>query len=186
MTKRLSDIVISFLALVLIAPILLACYLITCVDTGSGGMFFQKRVGQHGRLFTICKLRTIHPKTRKISAAGRFFRNYKIDELPQLFNVLLGTMSLVGPRPDVEGYYDKLEGEARKILELKPGITSSAALKYSDEAALLTGQENPLQYNDEVIFPDKVRMNLEYYYKRNLKTDMNILLSTIIKLVRRE
>lgn len=164
---------------ILLVPAILACYMIACIDTASNGIFFQKRVGLHGRLFTIYKLKTIHPKTRKISSVGAFFRRYRIDELPQFFNVLVGNMSLVGPRPDIEGYYDKLEGEARKILELKPGITSLAALKYNNEAALLAQQEDPLRYNDEVIFPDKVRMNLEYYYKQSLKTDMTVLLMTI-------
>ena len=98
-----------------------------------------------------------------------------MDELPQLFNILLGQMSFVGPRPDVPGYYDKLQGEARKLLELKPGLCSRAALKYFNEEALLAKKQDPLKYNDEVIFPDKVRMNLEYYYNRSFLEDLRIL-----------
>jgi lipopolysaccharide/colanic/teichoic acid biosynthesis glycosyltransferase len=106
-------------------------------------------------------------------------RKHKLDELPQFFNVLIGNMSIVGPRPDIEGYYDKLEGEDRKILELKPGITSEASLKYYNEEAILEQQENPLLYNDTVIFPDKVRMNLEYYYNRSFWDDLWIIWSTV-------
>lgn len=90
-------------------------------------------------------------------------------------------MSLVGPRPDVAGYYDRLEGENKKILELKPGLTSMASIKYANEEALLAAQENPLKYNDTVIFPDKVRMNLEYYYHHSLFGDLKIILKTIFR-----
>lgn len=108
-------------------------------------------------------------------------RKSKIDELPQLFNVLFGTMSLVGPRPDIPGYYDTLQGENRKILKLKPGITSEASIKYANEEVVLEQQPNPLQYNDEVIFPDKVKMNLEYYYKQSFWLDLKILFKTIFR-----
>lgn len=155
--------------------------MICCLDTNSFGIFFQKRVGKDARLFWIYKLKTIHPRTRKISTLGHFLRKYKLDELPQLFNVLFNDMSFVGPRPDIPGYYDKLEGENRKILELKPGITSLASIKYSNEEEILSSQQNPLKYNDEIIFPDKIRLNLEYYYKRSLWLDIKIILKTIFK-----
>ena len=153
--------------------------MVLVISTHSSGFFFQKRIGQYGKSFTIYKLQTIHPKTKKISIMGQFVRKYKLDELPQFFNVLIGNMSIVGPRPDIEGYYDKLEGEDRKILELKPGITSEASLKYYNEEAILEQQENPLLYNDTVIFPDKVRMNLEYYYNRSFWDDLRIIWSTV-------
>lgn len=121
----------------------------------------------------------MHPQTAEVSRIGRFLRNSKLDELPQLWNVLVGEMSLVGPRPDLPGYYDTLEGENRKILELKPGITSEASIKYQNEEKLLAQQQNPLQYNDEVIFPDKVRMNLEYYYNRSFLGDLKVIWSTV-------
>ncbi len=110
-----------------------------------------------------------------ISKYGNFLRNSKFDELPQLLNILWGQMSFVGPRPDVPGYYDRLQGEERKILELKPGLLSRAALKYYNEEDILNAQQVPLKYNDEVIFPDKVRMNLDYYYNRSLREDLRIL-----------
>ena len=104
-----------------------------------------------------------------------------MDELPQFINVLKGEMSIVGPRPDIEGYYDTLDGENRKILELKPGITSLASLKYYNEEEILEQQDNPLLYNDTVIFPDKVKMNLAYYYNQNLVLDLKIILKTILR-----
>src|SRR5690606_28937291 len=104
--------------------------------------------------------------------------------LPQLFNVLIGDMSFVGFRPDIEGYYDKLEGENRKILELKPGITSEASIKYADEETLLASKENPLEYNDTVIFTEKIKMNLDYYYNRNLIKDIKIIIRTVVSFVK--
>ena len=114
-----------------------------------------------------------------ISKLGAFLRNSKLDELPQLWNIVIGNMSFVGPRPDIAGYYDVLEGENRKILELKPGLTSLASIKYSKEELLLEQQENPLNYNDTVIFPDKVKMNLQYYYSNSVFIDVKIIWKTI-------
>ena len=179
--KRIFDIFFSILVLLLLGWLLIIGYIIVSIDTNSNGLYLQKRVGQFGVLFSIFKLKTMHPETGNISKIGFFFRKYKIDELPQLVNVLLGNMSVVGPRPDIEGYYDKLEGENRKILEIKPGITSLASLKYYNEEELLSKQENPLVYNDNIIFPDKVKMNLEYYYNHNFLTDLKIILKTIYR-----
>ena len=108
-------------------------------------------------------------------------RQTKIDELPQLWNVLKADMSFVGPRPDIAVYYDVLEGESRKVLNLKPGITSEASIKYQNEEALLAQQENPLDYNDTVIFPDKARMNLDYYYNRSFFGDIGIIVKTLFR-----
>jgi lipopolysaccharide/colanic/teichoic acid biosynthesis glycosyltransferase len=107
-------------------------------------------------------------------------RATKLDELPQLFNVLKGDMSLVGPRPDIPGYYDKLDGQDRLVLLLKPGITSEAGIKYRNEEKILLEQENPLKYNDEVLFPDKVRMNVDYYHNLSFRNDIYILLKTFL------
>jgi lipopolysaccharide/colanic/teichoic acid biosynthesis glycosyltransferase len=181
MTKRLFDIVFSVLALLILAPFLLIAFVIAAIDTGSNGLFCQQRIGQYGKPFTIFKLRSMHIETGKVSATGKFFRKYKIDELPQLLNVLLGCMTFVGPRPDISGYYDVLQGEDRKVLELKPGITSMASLKYYNEEELLEQHNNPLYYNDTVIFPDKVKMNLEYYYNRNFWIDLKILWKTFFR-----
>lgn len=155
-------------------------YIITSVDTRSNGLFVQERVGQYGKVFKIFKLKTFHPLTQKISPIGNFLRKYKLDELPQLLNVLIGNMSLVGPRPDVPGYYDLLQGEDRKILELKPGITSLASIKYANEEQLLAAQIEPLKYNDEVLFPDKIKMNLDYYYHRSVWLDLKIIFKTFV------
>lgn len=121
----------------------------------------------------------MHSNSEKITFFGSFFRKYKIDELPQFFNVLIGNMSIVGPRPDIEGYYNKLVGEDRKILELKPGITSLASIKYRNEDEILEKQDYPLEYNDTIIFPDKVKMNLEYYNHQSFLVDIKIIVQTI-------
>lgn len=181
MFKRLFDSVISLIAILLVGVFLILFWLLASLDTQSNGLFSQERIGQLGRVFTIFKLKTMHSITGKTSRLGAFFRKTKIDELPQLWNVLKGEMSLVGPRPDISGYYDVLEGEGRKILELKPGITSEASIKYQNEEALLAKQDSPLAYNDNVIFPDKVRMNLEYYYNRSFWGDIKVILKTVFR-----
>lgn len=180
MSKRLFDIFFSLIALVFLGWMILLGYIVTSVDTRSNGLFVQERVGQYGKVFKIFKLKTFHPLTQKISPIGNFLRKYKLDELPQLLNVLIGNMSLVGPRPDVPGYYDLLQGEDRKILELKPGITSLASIKYANEEQLLAAQIEPLKYNDEVLFPDKIKMNLDYYYHRSVWLDLKIIFKTFV------
>jgi len=146
--KRIFDLLFSVIALILVGWLIVICFVIASLETQSNGIFKQKRVGQFGKLFTIFKLKTMHPKTEAVTFFGKFFRKYKLDELPQFYNVLIGDMSIVGPRPDVPGYYDQLTGEDRKILELKPGITSEASLKYYDEDAILEQQQDPVGYND--------------------------------------
>jgi len=183
--KEIIDRVGALLLLVLVWPFLIIAFLFATADSFSNGFFFQKRIGQYGRLFTIYKLKTIHPKTRKISSIGRVFRKSKLDELPQLFNILKGDMSFVGPRPDIEGYYDALEGEDRRVLNLKPGITSEASLKYRNEEYVLSTKGDPLKYNDEVIFPDKVKMNLEYLEKMSFSEDIRILTKTIFCMLKK-
>jgi len=181
MLKRTFDILFSCIALLLVWWLLILLWILLCIDTNSNGFFIQERIGQYGKKFNIFKLKTFHPRTQKISKIGIFLRKSKLDELPQLFNVLAGEMSIVGPRPDIPGYYDKLKGEERKILELKPGITSLASIKYGNEEELLAKQSDPLHYNDEIIFPDKVKMNLEYYYKHSFLGDLKIIVKTILK-----
>ena len=127
--KRFFDVVFSVVVLLSLGWLILLCYVLACIETRSNGLFVQQRVGQYGQLFWICKLKTMHPKSHQIGFFGRIFRKYKLDELPQFYNVLTGDMSVVGPRPDVPGYYDCLQGDDRRLLELKPGITSEASLK---------------------------------------------------------
>lgn len=177
--KRLFDILFSGLALLCIGWLIVICWFLAALDTKANGFFLQKRVGQHGKLFTIIKLRTM--KDGAVTPIGAFFRKTKIDELPQFLNVLIGNMSVVGPRPDIVGYYDVLEGENRKILRLKPGLTSEASLKYFNEEYLLAQQKNPLEYNDTIIFPDKVKMNLDYYHNRSFFGDLRIVFATVFQ-----
>lgn len=178
--KRLFDLLFSFVGLLLVTPLILIMALGAALDTGSTGFFLQDRVGQHGKLFRIIKLRTISAKTSAISKYGKFLRRSKIDELPQLYNVLIGEMSFVGPRPDVPGYADVLKGKDRAFLKLKPGLTGLASLKYRNEEALLALERNPLQYNDTVIWPDKVRLNNWYEEHRSFGMDLLILCYTFL------
>jgi lipopolysaccharide/colanic/teichoic acid biosynthesis glycosyltransferase len=143
--------------------------------------YTQTRIGQHGKPFTIYKIETM--RGGKVTRAGKFLRKTKIDELPQLYNIIKGNMVFVGPRPDVPGYYDKLQGDDRRVLALKPGLTSLAAIKYRNEEQLLAQQEDPLHYNDTVIFPDKVRMNLAYLNKKSFWVDMKIIWLTVRSLL---
>ncbi len=184
MIKRIFDIVFSLVLMVLLGVPLLVFWIFACVDTRSKGIFIQDRIGQNGKIFKIFKLRSIrNPEKNIISSYGKFIRKTKVDELPQLLNVLKGDMSVVGPRPDIPGYYDLLQGEERKILELKPGLTCEASLKYANEEYILAQQEDPLHYNDTVLFPDKVKMNLDYYYNHNLFKDVMIIMKTIKKVI---
>lgn len=180
--KNIFDKVLAFVMLLFLLPFFFVFYIIISFDTQSNGVFIQTRVGQFGNLFTIYKFKTIHPKTRNISKIGVFFRKYKLDELSQLFNILKGEMSFVGPRPDIPGYYDLLQGDNRRVLQLKPGLTSEASIKYRNEEFLLSQQVDPVKYNDEVIFPDKVKMNLEYLEKMSLWNDIKIMFRTFINL----
>jgi lipopolysaccharide/colanic/teichoic acid biosynthesis glycosyltransferase len=182
MGKRLFDIVFSLIALLLLGWLIMLGWLLASFDTKTNGFFLQKRVGRFGKLFAIIKLRTLRKNNdgvTSISKTGAFLRTSKIDELPQFVNVLLGQMSIVGPRPDLPGYYDCLEGENRKILALRPGLTGAASLKYYDEERLLSLQDNPSDYNDTVLFPDKVRLNLEYYYHHTFFGDLKIIVRTL-------
>lgn len=179
-SKRLFDFFLSLFLLMLLWPIVLILLFVAALDTRSNGLFIQKRIGQYAKPFNIYKIRSYHKDKHSVSAFGRFIRSTKLDELPQLINVLIGEMSFVGPRPDVEGYYDNLQGEDRLILNLKPGITSEASIKYKDEDKILERQIFPLEYNDKVIFPDKVKMNLRYYYNKTLLGDVLIIIKTVI------
>lgn len=175
--KRLFDFICALTGLLVLGWIILLFCLLAALDTASSGIFLQKRIGRYGKPFTIFKMRTIR-RDGTISTIGSFLRKFKIDEFPQLLNVLLGDMSLVGPRPDVPGYYDRLQGTDRQLLKLRPGVTGLASLKYADEEEILSQQNEPNMYNDKVLFPDKVRLNLIYLRQRNLFLDIMIILWT--------
>ncbi len=142
-------------------------------------LFKQTRIGKNGVPFTIYKLRTIPTGGTVPNARGAFLRKSKLDELPQLLNVLKGEMTLVGPRPDIPGYADLLQGDDRIILTLKPGITGLASLKYRKEEQLLAQQSNPQNYNDKVIWPDKVRLHRWYAHHRTFWLDFQIIFFTL-------
>lgn len=189
--KNIFDRVASFFGLLVLWPVLLIVAVMIRVKMPGGPVIFkQKRVGQNGKLFTMYKFRsmTVGHGGSSVSVAGESritplgakLRKYKLDELPELWNVLIGDMSFVGPRPDVPGYADKLEGEARMILKLKPGITGPASLKYRNEEEILAQQPDPIKYNDEVIFPDKVRINLEYLKHWSFCEDIKIIIYTVL------
>lgn len=177
--KIIFDFILAVIFTLLLIPILIILFVIASVDTSSNGIFFQTRIGQYGKPFTIFKFKTIHEHKKTCSGTGQTLRKFKFDELPQLFNILKGDMSFVGPRPDIEGYYDKLIGDDRKVLELKPGLTCEASIKYRDEENLLKNQKDPLAYNDEILFPNKVKMNLEYFENMSFKNDIKILFKTL-------
>lgn len=179
MIKRFFDVFFSLLGLLLLGGILLICILIASIDTKSFGLFIQSRIGQHGLPFKIFKIKTFSDLSNGVTNFGRILRASKLDELPQLVNVLMGTMSFVGPRPDIAGYADGLQGEDRIVLTVKPGITGLASLKYCREEELLKQQKEPLVYNDEVIWPDKVRINKWYVANRTLAMDVMILFFTV-------
>ncbi|WP_201352079.1 sugar transferase [Hydrogenimonas urashimensis] len=188
--KRTFDIALAAAGLVLLWPLIAAAWVVASVETRSNGFFFQTRVGRNGRLFRVVKIKTMKPVRGiatnvttstdvRITKSGRFFRKTKIDELPQLWNILLGDMSFVGPRPDVPGFADRLEGDDRIVLSVRPGITGPATLKYRDEEEILAGRHDPERYNREVIWPDKVRINKEYIRNWSLAEDIKIIIKTI-------
>ena len=192
MMKVIFDYFFAIIGIVCLFPILL--FISILIKTTSNGpvLYTQKRVGRFGALFKILKFRTMYSGhgddntvtvsgDDRITKIGYFLRKYKLDELPELINILKGEMSLVGPRPDLPGYADKLKGDSRKILELKPGITSYASLKYANEEFLLASKKDPIKYNNEVIYPDKVKINLDYYNNNSFWIDIKIIFATIFR-----
>ena len=190
--KEIFDRFFAFIGLIVSLPVMLVIAVLIKIKMPDGPVIFkQQRVGQGGKLFTIYKFRTMKVNHSgspisvagedRITPLGRFLRKYKLDELPEFWNILKGDMSFVGPRPDVPEYMLNLQGEDRKILELKPGLTGPATLKYANEEEILAKVENPKEYYDKVIFPDKVKINLNYYYNHNLWTDIKIILKTLFR-----
>ena len=189
--KSLFDRGASFFGLILLFPVLLVVALLIRIKMPGGPVIFkQERVGRYGRLFFMYKFRSMtvaHSGSSvsvkgesRITPLGAKLRKYKLDELPELWNVLIGDMSFVGPRPDVPGYADNLKGDDRRMLLLKPGITGPASLKYRNEEELLAEQEDPQKYNDEVLFPDKVRINIEYLDNWSFWHDIKIIIYTVL------
>ena len=184
------DLVIAVPASVMVAPIIVAAWCAASVSTGANGFFVQRRVGRNGTEFPLIKLRsmrqvdgfdtTVTAKTDpRITRVGAMLRRTKLDELPQLFNVVAGHMSLVGPRPDVADYSGTLTGEDRIVLSVRPGITGPASLRFRDEESLLALQPDPDDYNRRVIWPEKVAINRRYVEQWSFRKDLRYLIRTV-------
>ncbi len=192
---RFFDLLFSFLGLVILSPLLLCVYAAVCLESKGGGFYRQKRVGKDGKEFTLYKFRsmrvgsdakgllTVGGKDPRVTKTGVFIRKYKLDELPQLFNVLKGDMSLVGPRPEVPRYVAFYTPEQRKVLEVRPGITDYASIEYIDENRILGEADDPDRVYIEKIMPDKIRLNMKYIENRSLKTYFSVIFLTLRKLI---
>ena len=189
--KRSFDLVVSLGGLMLLWWLIALCWVAASIDTKQNGFFTQRRVGRYAREFTVVKLRTMRPVDGvtttattaldpRITSTGSFLRRSKLDELPQLWNVLLGQMSFVGPRPDVLGFADRLVGDDRVVLSVRPGITGPATLHYRGEEAVLAGVDDPDAYNEQVIWPAKVRINREYVRNYRFSDDLRYIWRTLV------
>jgi len=188
-SKRVFDIIASFFGLIVLSPLLIAIAAIIRIRMSRPVFFRQQRIGRQGKPFTIYKFRTMILNhnggtvsvlgDNRITPLGAKLRRYKLDELPELWNVLIGDMSFVGPRPDMPEYIEKLTGEEKLILELRPGITGPATLKYANEEKILASKNDPKEYNDKVLWPDKVRINLKYYKTQSFFGDISLIVRTI-------
>lgn len=187
LVKRIFDVLLSLVLIPVVLIPIVILVLLSSLDTKQFGVFTQKRVGQHGTLFNIFKLRTLRQEQHRLghldksaTRLGKFLRQTKLDELPQLFNVLIGDMSFVGPRPDIQGFADELTGDDRIILWVKPGITGPATLKYKDEEMLLSQQVDPETYNRTIIWVDKVEINKKYVQNWSFCLDLSFISKSII------
>ena len=188
--KRAFDLVVAVAAIVATWPVMVLAVALATVDTRQWGIFTQPRVGRNGELFAVKKIRTMRTSSTvsttvttrtdtRITRLGGVLRSLKVDELPQLINVVRGDMSLVGPRPDVPGFADLLEGDDRVILSVRPGITGPAALAYRREEEILAAVIDPERHNREVIWPDKVRISRQYVANYSLMGDIRCIRDTI-------
>lgn len=187
---RIFDVILSFIGLLILSPFLLIVYLLIRLESKGGGFYAQTRTGKGGKPFQLYKFRsmrigsdkkgliTVGEKDSRITKMGYFVRRYKIDELPQLWNVLKGDMSLVGPRPEVKKYTDRYYDEQKKVLSIKPGITDWASIKYVDENRILGEAENPDETYVKVIMPSKIALNMIYINNHTLKEYFKIIFAT--------
>jgi lipopolysaccharide/colanic/teichoic acid biosynthesis glycosyltransferase len=193
--KRVFDIVCSFVGILLLLPIFLLIALLITLDSRGGIFYRQIRVGKDNKDFFLLKFRTMQSgadkkglltvgsKDSRVTRVGYYLRKYKLDELPQLFNVLFGRMSLVGPRPEVRKYVDLYNKEQQQVLTVKPGITDYASIEYANENEILAKAENPEQTYINEIMPHKLLLNLKYIHEQGFVTDVKIILKTIGKIV---
>ena len=192
--KRLFDLVFSIAGFLLISPFLLIVAILIKLDSKGPVFFFQQRMGKDGRIFRLIKFRSMYVDPQKekqgftpgdssrITRIGRIIRKTKIDELPELINVIKGDMSLVGPRPEVPKYRSFYSGKYREILKLRPGITDLASIKYKNEEEILKKSNDPEKTYTEVILPDKLELALEYKKKMSFSTDLKMIFGTILRL----
>lgn len=188
--KRFFDLLFSVLLMIVFWWLIILLFIISCIDNKESGFIFQERIGLNGEVFKILKIKTIKTKNRPIQAEynksitkiGFLLRRTKLDELPQIVNVLIGNMSFVGPRPDVKGFADKLKNDDKIILSVKPGITGPASLYFRNEESILDLQENPIKYNLNVIWPKKIELNKKYIKNYSLLLDFKYILQTFLKL----
>lgn len=194
MLKRSFDILVSGFALLLLAPLLLLIALLIVLNSKGGALYRQQRIGWKGKPFTLFKFRSMYVraeeqglltvgKDHRITPIGRFLRRYKLDELPQLWNVFRGDMSIVGPRPEVQRYVRHYTEEQRKVLSVRPGLTDYASLHYIDEAALLAESNEPEKVYLEQILPHKLQLGLEYVERQSFVEDIKIIVKTLLKLL---
>ena len=193
--KRLFDIFFSFIGLVLLIPIFVIIALLIMIDSRGGIFYKQIRVGKNGKDFYLLKFRsmkmnadksgllTVGGRDSRVTKVGYFIRKYKIDELPQLMNVLSGEMSLVGPRPEVRKYVDLYTVEQQKVLSVRPGITDYASIEYCNENELLGKSEDPEKTYINEIMPAKLELNLKYIAEQGISTDLRIIFKTIRKVL---
>jgi lipopolysaccharide/colanic/teichoic acid biosynthesis glycosyltransferase len=193
--KRIIDIIASSIGIVLLLPIFIIIYLIVVFESRGGGFYKQIRVGKNGNDFGLLKFRTMRSGSDKkglltvggrdprITRTGYYLRKYKLDELPQLLNVLIGDMSLVGPRPEVRKYVELYNEIQKKVLQIKPGITDFASIEFSNENEILGRAANPEKIYIEEIMPKKLELNLKYISEQSVWTDLKIIIRTIIKIV---
>ena len=187
--KWCFDRLVALIGLIVLFLPLLVIGILIKIDSKGPMFFMQRRIGKGGKPFRICKFRTMYNQAEgdtvttaddpRVTRMGHWLRHSKMDCLTELVNVFIGQMSFVGPRPDVPGYADKLEGDDRRILQLRPGITGPASIKYRNEEELLAQQADPKTYNDTVIWPDKVRINLEYLENWSFFGDIKLIFKTI-------
>ena len=189
--KYIFDRIFSLIGLVVLSPFILVIYIIHKIRMSKGDFLYrQVRVGKDAKLFRIFKIRTLADNSEiggsvtvaddeRILPFGKWLRESKVDTFLELINILIGDMSFVGPRPDVPGYADALEGDDRVILKMRPGLTGPASIKYRHEDRILAQQSDPKKYNDEVIWPDKVKINKEYYQNWSIWKDISILWQTV-------
>ncbi len=192
--KRIFDVVFSFIGIIILLPIFILISIIILIESKGGIFYRQMRVGKNNKDFKIFKFRTMYPDSDKkglltvgsrdnrITKPGYFLRKYKLDELPQLFNVLIGDMSFVGPRPEVRKYVEMYNDEQKKVLSVRPGITDYASIEYRNENDILAKSQNPEQTYINEIMPAKLELNLKYIREKSMITDLKIIFKTILKI----